>query len=88
MSTGSFAEYSFSTWSATTLESVLIMHVVTPSACNLQSPKMTASYSIMMLVHLSDSKAKLRRAAYLYLTPAGDVIIATAPAPAWRHAPS
>jgi hypothetical protein len=35
MSTGSFVEYSFSIWLATTLESVLIMHVVTPRARNL-----------------------------------------------------
>jgi hypothetical protein len=42
----------------------------------------------MLLVHLSDSKAKLRRAAYLCLTPVGDVIIAVVPAPAWHHAPS
>jgi hypothetical protein len=42
---------------------------------------MTASYSAMLLVHLSDSKAKLRRVAYLYLTPVGDVIIISAPAP-------
>jgi hypothetical protein len=65
MSAGSFAEYSFSTWSTTTLESVLIMHVVTPSARNLQSPRMTASYSAILLVHLSDSKARLRHATYL-----------------------
>jgi hypothetical protein len=45
-------------------------------------PKMTASYSAMLFVHLFDSSAKLRRATYLYLTPAGDVIIAVAPAPA------
>jgi hypothetical protein len=49
---------------------------------------MTASYSAMLLVHLLDSKEKLRRAAYLYLTPAGDVIIVAAPATAWYHAPS
>jgi hypothetical protein len=49
---------------------------------------MSASYSAILLVHLSDSKAKLRHAAYLYLTPVGDVIIAAAPAPAWHHAPS
>jgi hypothetical protein len=42
----------------------------------------------MLLVHLSDSRAKLRRVVYLYLTPAGDVMIAAAPAPAWHHAPS
>jgi hypothetical protein len=88
MSTGSSAEYSFSIWPATTLESVLIMHVVTPRAHNLRSPRMTASYSAMLLVHLSNSKAKLRRIAYLYLTLVSDVIIAAAPAPAWHHAPS
>jgi hypothetical protein len=48
---------------------------------------MTALYSSILLVHLSDSKAKLRRAAYLYLTPVGDVIITAAPAPTWHHAP-
>jgi hypothetical protein len=42
----------------------------------------------MLLVHQSDSKAKLRRAAYLYLRPASDMIIAAAPTPAWHHAPS
>jgi hypothetical protein len=49
---------------------------------------MTASYSAILLVHLSDSKVKLRRAGYLYLAPMGDVKIAAAPAPAWHHAPS
>jgi hypothetical protein len=88
MSAGSLAEYSFSTWPATTLESVLIIQVMTPSAHNLRSPKMTASYSAMLLVHLTDSKAKLRRAAYLYLTPVGEVMIATAPALVWHHTPS
>jgi hypothetical protein len=88
MSTGSFAEYSFLIRPVTTMESVLIMHVVTPRARNLRSPRITASYSAMLLVHLSDSKAKLRRAAYMYLTPTGDVIIAAVPAPAWHHAPS
>jgi hypothetical protein len=88
MSAGSFAEYSFLTWPATTLEYVLTMHVVTPSAHSLQRPRMTASYSAILLVHLSDSKAKLRCAAFLYLTPVGDVIIAAVPALAWHHAPS
>jgi hypothetical protein len=49
---------------------------------------MTASYSAILLVHLSDSKAKLRRAVYLCLTLVGDVIIVAAPTPAWHHAPS
>jgi hypothetical protein len=48
---------------------------------------MTASYSAILLVHLSDSKAKLRHAAYLCLTPMGEVMTAAAPAPAWHHAP-
>jgi predicted tellurium resistance membrane protein TerC len=49
---------------------------------------MTASYSAILLLHLSDSRAKLRRAAYLFLTPVGEVMTASAPAPAWHHAPS
>jgi hypothetical protein len=49
---------------------------------------MMASYSAMLLVHLLDSKARLRHAAYLYLTPTVDVIIAAAPAPTWHHVPS
>ena len=49
---------------------------------------MSASYSAMLFVHLSDSRAKLRCAAYLCLTPAGEVMTAEAPAPAWHHAPS
>jgi hypothetical protein len=73
---------------ATTLESVLIMHVVTPSARSLQRPRMTASYSATLLVHLSDSKAKLSRAAYLCLTPMGEVMTVAAPTPTWHHAPS
>jgi hypothetical protein len=65
-----------------------MMHVVTPRARSLRRPRMTALYSAMLLVHLSHSRAKLRRATYLYLTPAGDVMIAGAPAPVWHHAPS
>jgi hypothetical protein len=65
-----------------------MMHVVTPSAHSLRRPRMTASYSATLLVHMSDSKANLRRAAYLCLTPVGDVMTAAAPAPAWHHASS
>jgi hypothetical protein len=64
------------------------MHVETPSARNLRRPRMTASYSATLLVHLSNSKAKLSRAAYRCLTPVGEVMKAAAPAPAWHHAPS
>jgi hypothetical protein len=49
---------------------------------------MTASYSAMLFVHLSDSRAKLKRVAYLCLIPAGEVMTAAAPAPAWHHVPS
>jgi hypothetical protein len=59
-----------------------MMHVVTPRARNLRSPRMTALYSAMLFVHLLDSRTKLRRAAYLCLTPASDVMIAATPAPA------
>jgi hypothetical protein len=65
-----------------------MMQVVTPSGLSLLRPRMIASYSAILLVHLSDSKAKLRRAAYLCLTPMGDVMTAAVPAPAWHHAPS
>jgi hypothetical protein len=65
-----------------TLESVLMMHVVTPRARSLRSPRMTASYSTMLFVHLSHSSVELIHEAYLYLTPTGDVMIAVAPVPA------
>ena len=65
-----------------------MMQVVTPSALSLRRPRMTASYSAMLFVHLSDSRAKLRRAAYLCLTPVGEVMTVAAPAPVWHHAPS
>jgi hypothetical protein len=64
------------------------MQVVTPSAFSLRRPRITVSYSAMVFVHLSDSRAKLRQAAYLCLTLVDDVIIAAAPAPAWHHVPS
>jgi hypothetical protein len=81
MRTGSLAEQSFSIWPMTILESVLTIHVVTPRARSLRSPRMTTSNSAILFVHLSDSSAKLRHAAYMYLRPMGDVIIAAAPAP-------
>jgi hypothetical protein len=43
---------------------------------------MTTSYSVMLLVHLSVLRAKLSRAAYLYLAPDGAKIIVAALAPA------
>jgi hypothetical protein len=65
-----------------------MMQVVTPRALSLRRSRMTASYSAILFVHMSDSRAKLRRAAYLCLTPTGEVMTAAAPAPAWHHAPS
>jgi hypothetical protein len=38
------------------------------------------SYSVMLLVHLSEYKAKLKHATYLHLAPEGTVRTATAPA--------
>jgi hypothetical protein len=64
-----------------------MMQVVTPSALSLRRPRMMALYSAILLVHLSDSKAKLSHAACLCLTPMGEVMTAAAPAPAWHHAP-
>jgi hypothetical protein len=57
-------------------------------AWSLRSLRMTTSYSTILFVHLSDSSANWRRASYLYLRHVGDVIIATALAPTWYHAPS
>jgi hypothetical protein len=81
MRTGSLVEQSFLIWPVTNLESVLTMHVVTPRVHSLRSPRMMASYSAILFVHLSDSSAKRRRATYLYLRPMGDVIIAITSAP-------
>jgi hypothetical protein len=58
-----------------------MMQVLTPSALSLRRLSMAASYYAILLVHLSDSKAKLRRAAYLCLTPMGEVMTAAAPTP-------
>jgi hypothetical protein len=55
MRTGSLAEQYFSIWPTINLESVLTMHVVTPRARSLWSPSMSASYSDILFVHLSDS---------------------------------
>jgi hypothetical protein len=82
--TGSRATKSFSIFPVTSLESVFTMHVLTSSALSLWSPKMTAPYSAILLVHLSVSRAKPRRVAYLYLAPDRAVIIVVASAPAWH----
>jgi hypothetical protein len=58
-----------------------MMQVVTLRARSLRSPKMTASYSAILFVHLSDSSVKRRRAMYLYLSHVGYVMIVAAPAP-------
>lgn len=86
--TGSRTLQFFSIYRATTLESVLTMHVLMPSALSLRSPSMTTSYFVMLLVHLSVSRAKLRWAAYMYLAPHGAIIIAVVSAPAWHHVSS
>jgi hypothetical protein len=57
---------SFSICPTTILELVLTMQVVTLRALSLWSPRMTASYSAILFVHLSNSSAKLRHAAYQY----------------------
>jgi hypothetical protein len=86
--TSSWAKQSFSICPATILELVLTVQVVTPRALSFRSPKMAASYYVILFVHLSNSSVKLRHAAYLYLVPEGDVMTAIAPAHAWHHAPS
>jgi hypothetical protein len=71
----------FLIWPMTTLESILIMHVVTLRARSLRKPKMIALCSAMLFVHLSESSAKRRRVMYLHLSPMGDVMIVAAQAP-------
>jgi hypothetical protein len=66
MRTGSLVEQSFSIWLTTILESVLTIHVATPRALSFQSPRMTASYSTILFVHLFDSSAKIRCATYIF----------------------
>lgn len=51
--------------------------VRTPRALSLQKPRMIASYSTMLFVHLLESFVKLRQVAYLYLDPEGFVSTAT-----------
>jgi hypothetical protein len=51
----SLAIHSFSIWLETTFESILRTHHWTPTALSLQSPNSMASYSAMLLVHLSVS---------------------------------
>jgi hypothetical protein len=50
----SLAMKSFFIYPATMLESVQRIHLWTPMALNLRSPDSMASYSTMLLVHLSD----------------------------------
>jgi hypothetical protein len=54
----------------TILESFL-----TPRDLSLQRPRMSTSYSTILLVQLSILRAKLRCATYLYLAPDGAIII-------------
>jgi hypothetical protein len=63
------------------LESVLTMHVVTPRALSLRSTRMMTSYSAILIVHLSDLSAKLRRVTYLYLVLDGVLMTVVAPVP-------
>jgi hypothetical protein len=51
--------------------------VRTLRALSLQKPRMIASYSTMLFVHLLESFVKLRQVAYLYLDPEGVVSTAT-----------
>lgn len=61
------------------------MDVLTLRALSLRKPRMTASYSAILLLHLSILRAKLRHSTYLYLALEGAVITAVAPAPAWHQ---
>jgi hypothetical protein len=84
----SLAMHSFSIWLAITLESIFRMQRCTPNACNLWRPNSIASYSAMLLLHLSASALNYSHAAYHNLIPEGDFNIAAAPAPEAPQAPS
>jgi hypothetical protein len=53
----------------------------TPIAPNLWRPSNIASYSAMLLLHLSVSTVNYNRPAYLNFMPEGDFSIAATPAP-------
>jgi hypothetical protein len=80
--------HSFSICPATTLDYVRRVHLWTPIALNLQSPSNMASYSAMLLVHLSASLLNYNLAAWHNLIPEGEISMVAAPAPAVPQAPS
>jgi hypothetical protein len=63
----SLVMHSFSIWLAIILESVLNMQFWTPIARNLRRPNITASYSAILLLHLSFFAVNCKRVAYLSL---------------------
>jgi hypothetical protein len=78
-SVSSLAMHSFSIWSAVTLETIFRAQFWTPIARNLWRPNNTASYSALLLLHLSASAMNCSCAVYLNLIPEGDFNIATTP---------
>jgi hypothetical protein len=76
----SLAMHYFSIWLAITLESVFSVQFWTPIARNLRNPNNIASYSAMLLLHLSIYAVNYKHAVYLSLMPEGDIRIAAAPA--------
>jgi hypothetical protein len=82
------AIHSFSILLAITLEYVFRIQRWTPIACNLRRPSNTASYSALLLLHLSASPLKYSLAAYFSLIPEREFNIAAALAPKTPQAPS
>jgi hypothetical protein len=80
--------HSFLIWLAITLESMFSVQYWTHIARSLRRPNSIASYSAMLLLHLSTSTVNCSHAAYLSLMPEGDVSIAAAPASETPQAPS
>jgi hypothetical protein len=76
LSFGSLAVYSFSTCPATIWESILMTRFLAPRAFALLRPKMSPSYSAILLVAWNSSLA-----AYFERRPEGAWITAEAPAP-------
>jgi hypothetical protein len=71
----------FSILLATTLESIFRVQHYTPIAHNFQKPSSIASYSTMLLLHLSASAVNCSCTAYFNLIPECDFSITTAHGP-------
>jgi hypothetical protein len=88
ISSSYLASLSFSTCSLMTSASHFTRKLLTPKARTFLKPRRSASYSLVLLVHLSEGSEYSSLAAYLNLTLAGEVMIAAIPTPLSPQDPS